>query len=262
MKRLTFLAAMILMLALADVAYSQTAGDTLDPTNINDTWVTMTGNIVDVTVSGTDVTLYFPSFARTMRATYDNGILIYITYYRDPFAEECYINVPEEDYEFCRRLIQPGTPRHRFTLTLSEDGMVLSGTKEINVLQVQWDTDENGDRINHRPAGYRYQYFSDYQWRSANCDFEGLPTLTGTVIERYELIGIIFDFYGLRAEHYLQDFNHRSRIRFVYEQAYLDSNTGVFVPPQAAMLHTHTEPLNGRVVMDEESGEYIIELYP
>jgi hypothetical protein len=230
--------------------------------DITGTWITQTGNLVEVTLDGTKVRLDFPAFARTMSATYDGSVLIYVTHYRDPSVEECYINVPESEFEKCRGFIKEEDPRHRFTLSLSEDGMVLSGIKEISVLQCEWDTDENGKTFNHRPVGYRWEYFCDYQWRRANCDFAGLPSLTGNAIERYDLIDILMNRYGLSAEFHLGDFDMRRRVRFVYRQAYIDADTGVFVPSERASEHPHKEPLDGRVVLDKESQAYVIELYP
>lgn len=230
--------------------------------DISGTWITQAGNLVEVTLEGTRVRLLFPAFARTMNATYDGSVFTYITYYRDPSREQCYINVPESEFEQCRSFIKEEDPRHRFTLALSEDGMVLAGMKERNVLECEWDTDENGNTHSHRPVGYRWEYFCDYQWRRTNCDFTDLASLTGNALERFELIETLISRFGLATEFQLGDFVTRERIRFVYEQAYLDADTGVFIPAGRASEHPHKEPLDGRVVFDEESQTYVVELHP
>lgn len=234
----------------------------LSTTDINGTWITQAGNLVEVQVDGTDVSLHFPAYARTMSASISADTLIYITHYNDPMTEECYLDVPESEEDECRRFIKVDDPRHRFTLTLSEDGMVLAGVKEINVLHCEWDTDENGNTYNHRPTGYQWEYYSDYQWRRANCDFNNLPPLEGNAVQKYELISELFDRFGIREEFSLGDFIVRDRIRFEYSQAYLDADTGEFVPAEELSQHRHTEPLDGRVYYVEETGEYMIDLYP
>ncbi len=198
--------------------------------DITGSWITQAANLVELSVDGIDVRLHFPAFARTMMATYTDPVLVYVTHYNDPEQEQCYFNAPESVYETCRRFVKTGDPRHRFTLRLSEDGSVLSGIKEINVLKIEWDTDEEGNPINLRPMEYEWEYFCDYQWRRANCDFSTLPSLGGNVIERFELVDTLLDRFGLRAEYSLGEFEARERIRFVYDQAYLDADTGVFVP--------------------------------
>lgn len=232
------------------------------PADINGSWITQAGNLVELEVDGTSVKLYFPEFARVMWATYSGNVLVYITHYNDPGKEECYLDAPESERAACEGFVQEGDPRHRFTLTLSEDGMVLAGTKEINVLHCEWDVDENGNSYNHRPAGYTWTYYSDYRWRRANCDFTGLPPLNGNVFEKYELIGLLFDRFGLMLEFSLGDFVPRERIRFEYAQCYLDADTGVFVPYDEASAHQHLEPLDGSVYLDQDSGQYMIKLYP
>ena len=233
-----------------------------DTTDITGTWVTESGNLVEITLNGTQVILNWPAYARRLTATWDGTTLVYITHYRDTSVEECYINVVPSAFEACKQFIQVGDARHRFTLTLSPDGMVLSGTKEKNILQVDWDTDENGNPTNYRPAGYIWQYDSDYQWRRSDCDFNGLPSLTGNIVQRYELIGIFLDRYGLAAEFSLQDFVPRDKVKFVYDQCYIDADIGVFVPADEASQHTHLEPLDGRVILDSSTGGYVVELYP
>lgn len=232
------------------------------PTDITGTWVTQTGNLVEVTLNGTEVALYFPDYARRLTATFDGSVLVYITHYRDPMAEDCYINVPDDVFEYCRKLIQVGEARHRFTLTLSPDGRLLSGTKEISVLQVKWDTDENGNPTNYQPDGYVWEYFSDYQWRRSECDFSSLPALNGNILQKYDLIDTFLDQYGLAGEFSLGDFNSRDTVKFVYEQAFIDADTGVFVAPDQVAAHAHMEPLDGRVYRNPDSGQFEIELYP
>jgi nitrogen fixation-related uncharacterized protein len=247
--------------ALDDSAFETDAPE-FDPTSIDGQWITQSGNLVEVEVNGTDVSLYFPAFARTMSATLNGTTLIYVTHYNDPTTEECYLDVPESEENECRRFIQEGDPRHRFTLTLSEDGMVLAGVKEINVLHCEWDTDENGDTSNHRAVGYQWEFFSDYQWRRSNCDFQNLPPLEGNAVQRMELIGAMFDRFGLKDEFSLGDFDVRSRVRFEYSQAYLDADTGDYVPPSETSQHRHVEPLDGRVYRENVEDEFRIELYP
>jgi hypothetical protein len=230
--------------------------------DIDGTWITLSGNEVELTVDGTEVTLYFPDYARYKTAMFNGTILIYITHYNDPGEEECYIDVPESEFDACKAFVHAGDERHRFTLSLSEDGSVLAGVKEISVLQCEWDTDENGNTSNHMPTGYRWVYHSDYQWRRPNCNYDGLPPLDGNAIEKYDLIQILFTRFGLASEFSLDDFEVIDRIRFVYDQSYLDADTGVFVPWSETSDHEHLEPLDGRVILDEETGEYTIELYP
>lgn len=230
--------------------------------DISGKWITQAGNKVELKVDGTEVTLYFPDFARYLKATFDGKTLIYITHYNNPANEECYIDVPASEFNACKKFIRAGDQRHRFILTLSPDGYVLAGTKEINVLQCEWETDEKGRTFNHKPVGFVWKYFSDYQWRRSNCSFENLPPIDGNIIDRYKIIDIYLNRYGLQAEFNLKNFVVRQRVRLVYDQCYIDSDTGVFVPSERASKHKHVEPLDGRVIYDKESEKYIIELYP
>ncbi len=256
------LAVVVLLLFGAGVQAQETDAPEQSDSDISGNWITQAGNIVEITVDGTDVDLYFPAYARMMPASYNGTVLVYVTHYRNPEIEDCYIDAPEEDYEKCRDFISIDDPRHRFTLSLSDDGMVLSGVKEIRVLIVEWDVDENGNRINHRPTGTVWEYFSTYQWRSSNCNFSNLPPFDGNVLEKYELVEIMLDQFGLRAEFYLDDFIVQDRVVFNYDQAYLDADTGVFVPAEAAIVHPHLEELDGRVIWDETAQAFIIEVYP
>jgi len=255
--------ALFLVLFVCGLSLHAQENDTVaDPLSIEGTWITQSGNLVEVELDGTEVTLYFTEYARYKTASFSGLVFVYITHYNDPDREECYINVPESEFNACQRFIQDGDPRHRFTLTLSDDGMVLSGVKELNVLQCEWDTDENGNTSNHRPAGYMWTYETDYTWRRANCDFNGFPPLNGNAIEKFELIGAILDRFDLAAEFSLGVFEPRERVRFVYAQSYLDADDGTFVPAQSASQHAHLEPLDGRVYLDPDSGQYVMDLYP
>jgi hypothetical protein len=60
----------------------------------------------------------------------------------------------------------------------------------------------------------------------------------------------------------LGQFEVTDRIRFIYNQNYLDADTGEFVTTELAGDHPHKEPLDGRVYLDRETGDYVIELYP
>ncbi len=252
-----------ILLAVVASAQEETAGiDESAPADINGTWITQSGNMVEVEVEGTSVRLYFPAYAKTMTATLNGSVLVYITHYNDPSREECYLDVPDSERSACEGFIHRGDPRHRFTLTLSPDGMVLAGVKEINVLRCEWDTDEDGNTYNHRPIGYEWRYFSDYQWRRANCDFTGMPPLGGNVLEKYSLIEALFDRFGLAAEFSLGEFEPSERIRFEYAQGYIDADTGEPVSASDAAEHQHLEPLDGRVRLDEATGLYVIDLYP
>jgi hypothetical protein len=231
--------------------------------NIDGMWITQAGSVVEISTTPTEgVYLTFPDFARRMDATFDGSTLVYITHYRHPEEEECYIDVPASDFEACKKFIEVGDPRHKFTLRLSANGMVLSGTKEKSVLQCEWDTDASGKKSNIRSKGYVWKYDSDYQWVRINCDFSRLPSLNGNAIERYNLISQAFAEYGLNDEFSLKDFVIQDRIKFVYQQDYLDSDTGVYVPYTEISKHSHIEPLDGRVVLDEKTGKYDIELFP
>jgi hypothetical protein len=258
----------LLLLLPGTEAWSQdsnsidTSGTSFSATSIEGTWVTETGNLVEVTVVDGDVTLYFPMYARYMNATFDGSTLIYETHYNDPTREEIYLDVPDNDRDRCTGFVSQGDPRHRFTLTLSPDGLVLAGTKEINVMHCEWDTDENGNTSNFMPVGFQWEYFSDYQWRRSNCDFSNLPPLNGNVVQKYDLLNEIFDRYGLRAEFSLDNFIVMDRVRFNYAQDYIDADNGSFVPASEASLHQHVEPLDGHVIRDEETGDYLIELFP
>ncbi|MFH1675838.1 MAG: hypothetical protein ABIC40_02350 [bacterium] len=230
--------------------------------NIDGTWVTQSGNTVEITVKGTNVDLYFPEQAKHMTATFDGSILVYTTYYRDVKVEECYVDAPEDDKEACEKFVHNGDPRHRFTLTLSESGRSLDGIKEINVLHCKWKTDENGKNFDFEPAGFTWTYFSDYQWKRIDCDFTGLPPLNGNAIEKYDLIDKLLNDFGVLNPYSFEDFTARDRVRFNYDQAYLDSDTGEFVSAQDASSHRHKTPLDGKVYFDEETGKYMIDLYP
>jgi len=266
-KRIGYFIILIILLA-GTGAWSQESGSvpTVEPdqasVTIDGSWVTQTANLVEVVQNGTRVTLTFPDFARIMPATFENGVLVYITHYNDPSKEDCYLDVPDSERAACLGFIQKGDERHRFTLTLSEDGMVFSGTKEINVLKCEWDTDENGKTSNHRPVGYEWQYSSDYQWRRAECDFAGFPPMGGSIIQRFDLIDMMFARFGLAGEFSLGDFVPKDRVKFVYEQSYIDADTGALVPASEGASLKHVEPLDGRVYLDEESGLYMMELYP
>ena len=252
---------MLLMLAFGSGVYAQDQ-PTTDMSSLNGTWVTQSGNLVEVTVNGSNSRLYFPDYALTRDSTVVGGTLIYTTHYNDTTKEEVYLSVPESERSSCTGFVHNGDERHRFTLTLSEDGMVLSGIKEINVMICEYDTDENGVTSNHRPVGFQWTYFSDYQWRRTDCDFSNLPPLDGSVLEKYDLVGIMLDRYGLVSEFSLGDFTARDRIKFVYDQGYIDSDTGVPVSASEKAEHQHVEPMDGRVYFDEAAGIYKIELYP
>jgi hypothetical protein len=241
---------------------AQESGTGTEPVTINGTWITQSGNLVEVELDGTDVRLYFPEFAKYMTATFSGNVLVYITHYNNVETEECYINAPESVKASLRRAIHNGDPRHRFTLNLSEDGMVLSGVKELNVLQCEWDTDENGNTSNYRAAGFEWTYFSDYSWRRANCDFTDLPPLNGNALEKFDLLSTLIDRFDMEAEFSLGIFNPRERVKFVYAQAYIDADNGDFVPADVAGQHAHLEPLDGRVYYDSETSRYMMELYP
>ncbi len=265
MRRFIWIIVILMPLIFGNILAAQESdAESADETGspIDGTWITQSGNLVELELDGTDVDLYFPEYARTKSATFNGSVLVYVTHYNDPDVEECYVNVPESERRVCERFIHRGDPRHRFTLTLSEDGMVLAGIKEINVLQCEWETNENGNFYNHKSIGYRWEYHSDYQWRRSDCSFSDLPPLDGNALDRYNLVTQILDRYELTDEFSLGDFNIRERIRFNYIQDYLDADTGVFVPFSEAYDHQHIEPLDGRVYLDEESGKYIIELYP
>jgi len=254
----------IILITLLTVNPAVAQDESSDDTNltIDGTWITESGNLVELTTDGTTVDMYFPEYARYKTATFNGSVLVYVTHYNDPTVEEVYMDVPDSEQPSCRGFVSQGEPRHRFTLTLSDDGMVLSGIKEINVLNAEWDTDENGNTFNHRLTGFTWVYFSDYTWRRANCDFNGYPPLDGNAIEKYTLIEALMDNFDVYAEFGLTDFNPRERIRFVYNQNYLDADTGVFVTTETAAEHPHLEPLDGRVYLDSETGNYMMELYP
>lgn len=254
----------ITILLIGTIVQAQDTDSTISGSNpdITGEWITQGGNVIDVELNGNAVTMYFPYFAKRMTASFNGEVLVYVTHYNDPRIEECYLDVPESERSICERFVQAGDARHRFTLSLSDDGLVLSGVKEINVLHCTWDTDSNGNTSNHRPTGYTWEYFSDYQWRRANCDFNALPSLTGNIIERFELLEIIFDRFGLRAEFNLGDFEVMDRIKFIYSQNYIDADNGEYVPNAEASEHLHLEPLDGSVYLDEVTGDYFIELYP
>jgi len=250
----------VLLFGTASYAQDDEPVETGSP--IDGVWVTEKGNLVEVEVNGTDVRLYFPEYALRRDATLIGQTLVYITHYNDPMQEEIYLSVPESERGPCEGFVHRGDERHRFTLNLSDDGMVLRGIKEINVMVCEYDTDENGFTSNHRPVGYQWTYHSDYQWRRTDCDFSNLPPLDSGIIERYELVGMMLENFGLIAEFSLGDFEHRKRITFSYDQAFIDSDTGEFVTMSERANHPHIEPLDGRVYLDGESGKYEIELYP
>jgi hypothetical protein len=263
MKKSILLIPLLFIFFLCSIAYSQDITEEAQPVqDITGTWITQTGNIVEIGIDGTTVQLFFPYYMKHMTASFANGVLVYITHYNDPTTEECYLNVPESERQYCERFIQVGDERHRFTLSLSEDGQVLSGIKEINVLHCEYDTDESGNTSSHRPVGYEWEYFSDYQWRRANCDFNGLPGLTGTASEKFQLLEVMFDRFTLREEFSLGEFRLLDRMRFEYSQNYIDADDGEYVPNAEAQNHQHLEPLDGGVYLDEESGLYKIEIYP
>ena len=243
-------------------ASEESATDVSVSANIDGTWVTQSGNTIEITVKGTDVDLYFTEQAKHMKAIFDGTVLVYTTYYRDTKVEECYINAPESDKEACKKFIHNGDPRHRFTLTLSESGRSLDGVKEINVLNCKWKTDESGKNFDFEPTGFTWTYFSDYQWRRIDCDFTGFPPLNGNAIEKWDLIDKLLNDFGILNPYAFEDFTARNRIRFNYDQAYLDSDTGEFVSSKDAPSHRHKTALDGMVYLDEETGKYVIDLYP
>ncbi|MCX6645187.1 MAG: hypothetical protein NTY09_02340 [bacterium] len=264
MTKFTIYSTLLLLMILGTGVHAQDT--TAEPPgavpDLTGTWITQSGNIVEVTLSGTDVRMYFPYYQKNMTASFNGTVLVYVTHYNDPTIEECYLDVPDSELEACRRFIHIDDERHRFTLSLSEDGQVLSGVKEINVMHCEWDTDENGRTSNYRPIGYQWEYDSDYQWRRANCDFAGLPPLTGIGHEKYELLNIMFDKFSLREEFSLGDFQVIDRVRFEYSQNYIDADDGEYVPNAEAQNHQHLEPLDGGVYLDPETGLYKIEIYP
>jgi len=264
LKRISPIIPVLLILLITSVSAQDNQADEtgVPEANINGTWITQSGNLVEITVEGTSVTLFFPAYARYKTATFNGQVLVYTTHYNDPDREECYIDVPDSEFDTCQQFISVDDARHRFTLTISEDGTVLSGIKEISVLTCAWDVAEDGTTGNHRPTGYRWEYHSDYQWRRANCDFAGLPPYNGNVIEKYDLIEIFFTRFGLAAEFSLENFPITDRIKFDYSQTYIDSDTGEFVPSDRISEHLHIEPLDGYVVMDQEIGEYVLYLHP
>lgn len=265
MKKLIIMLPLLFLLFISPAGIAQDVDTSVAepaPADISGEWVTQSGNLVDVSVSGMDVNLYFPAYARTMTATWDGSVLVYITHYRDPSSEEVYIDVPDSELRACRGFVRVDDPRHRFILTLSGDGMVLSGVKEISVLHCDWDTDESGNTFNHRPSGTEWRYFSDYQWRRSNCDFSDLPALNGNILEKYELLETLISRFGLLSEFSFQDFDITKRIKFNYSQGYIETDTGIFVPASEVSSHRHTEKLDSRTYFDAESGMYIGELFP
>ncbi len=262
MAKYLWTATILFGLMLVNPAIAQDDITTEPPLTIDGTWITASGNIVELTLDGTTVDMYFPDYARYKTATFNGSVLVYVTHYNNPSVEEVYLNVPDSEHNACDGFVHIGDPRHRFTLTLSDDGMVLAGIKEINTMNCEWDTDEAGNTNNHRPIGFTWEYFSDYTWRRANCDFAGYPPLAGNAIEKYTLIEMLMDNFDIYQEFSLDAFIPRDRIRFVYNLKYLDADTGVFVTTVAAGEHPHLEPLDGRVYLDDETGGYVIDLYP
>ena len=261
-KYIIYISLLTFLILGTGVHAQDTTGEDSVAQDITGTWITQSGNVVEIELTGTTVRMFFPYYRKNMTASFNGSILIYVTHYNDPSVEECYLDVPASEREACERFIRAGDERHRFTLSLSEDGQVLSGIKEINVMHCEWDTDENGRTSNHRPTGYQWEYSSDYQWRRANCDFAGLPPLTGTASEKFMLLDTMFERFALRAEFDLGEFRLVDRIRFEYSQNYIDADDGEYVPNAEKGNHQHVEPLDGGVYLDSESGQYKIEIYP
>lgn len=264
MMKTILYAALFTFLLMGTTSHAQDSTTESEPANtdITGTWITQSGNVVEVELNGAIVRMFFPYFQKTMTASYNGTVLVYLTHYNDPTQEECYLNVPDSERAACKRFIHAGDERHRFTLSLTEDGQVLSGVKEINSLHCEWDTDAFGNTSNHRPTGFQWEYFSYYQWRRADCDFNGLPPLSGTAREKFELLETIFDRFALRAEFNLGEFRLIDRVRFEYSQNYIDADDGEYVPNEEAQNHQHIEPLDGAVYLDSETGQYEIEIYP
>ncbi|HEX9745415.1 MAG TPA: hypothetical protein VGB30_08300 [bacterium] len=261
MKKFLAIIPLILILLICPVSAQDENADPAAGT-VEGTWITQSGNMLEITQNGNDLSMYFPVYARTMHATWDGTTVVYITHYNDPEVEDVYINVPDADIELCRHFIRRNEPRHRFTLSLSGDGMVLEGIKEINVLNVNYEIDEAGNRFGHTPTIYEWEYKEDYQWRRINCDFGNLPEPGGNIVRKYELVETLMSRFGLAAEFHLDDFDLRDRVKFSYAQAFIDNQTGEYVPQSDLANHPKAEELDGWVYWDPDKGMYMAEIYP